>query len=174
LKKAGGCTSPEKLSVKMTTSAGGSFVQDGYSITLNDHNPLGLRRAWSGNSGGRLPVLVNLPASAAGQPVELRWHFATSAGVPGGGWFVDSMLVTEPQCLPPVTNPVILNPSVHGGVFSFAINTVSNRTYIIDYKTNLNDTAWQTWQLLSGNGSPQTVSTPVSSFGQLFIRFRVQ
>ncbi len=155
-------------------SAGGSFVQDGYSMTLNDRNPLGLRRAWSGDSGGWLPVLVNLPPAAAGQPVQLRWHFATSAGVPGGGWFLDSVLVTEPQCLPPVTNPVILNPSVQSGVFSFAINTVNNRTYIIDYKTNLNDAAWQTWQLLSGNGSPQTVSTPVSSFGQLFFRFRVQ
>jgi len=63
-------------------------VKDGYNVTLNDRNPMGLRRAWSGDSGAGLPVLVNLPSSAAGQSVQLRWHFATAAGWPGGGWFL--------------------------------------------------------------------------------------
>jgi hypothetical protein len=87
---------------------------------------------------------------------------------------VDSVLVTEPLCLPSVSNPLILNPVARSNVFSFAINTVTSRTYIVEYKTNLNDTVWQTLQLLSGNGSQQTITTPVNGFNHQFFRFRVQ
>ncbi len=156
------------------TQAGGSFVKDGYNVTLNDFNPLGPRPAWSGDSGGWLPVLLNLPAAAAGQTVQLRWHFAGSRGMTDGAWFVDSVLVTEPVCLPPVSNPVILNPALRGNFFSFAINTVSNRNYIIEYKTDLAGDIWQTLQILAGNGAQLTITVPTSPDNQRFYRFRVQ
>ncbi len=155
-------------------SAGGSFVQAGYNTTLNDRNPLGPRHAWSGDSGGYLPVLVNLPPSAAGQPVQLRWHFATATGLTNGGWFIGAVSITDSQCLPPVSNPAIVNPALHGNQFTFSINTVTNRLYFIQYKTNLNDTAWQTLESLPGNGLPQNVSVPVSGSGQLFYRFQAK
>jgi hypothetical protein len=154
--------------------AGGVFVKDGYNATLNDRNPLGPRAAWSGDSGGWLPVLVDLPASAAGQPVRLRWHMATSAGQTNGAWFVDSIRVTEPNCLPPVVNPAILNPTVQGGTLSFAIDTVSSRSYVIEYKTNLTDAAWQTWQTVSGDGTRQTLTAPLGPARQSFFRLVVQ
>jgi hypothetical protein len=154
--------------------AGGSFVKDGYSAVLTDRNPLGPRPAWSGNSGGWLPVLVNLPASAAGQPVQLRWRFASSVGMTNGAWFIDSVKITEPVCLPPVTNPVILNPRLIRGIFTFAINTVSNRTYVIEYKTNLTDNGWQIWETLAGSGNQQTISVPTSPDPKRFFRFVVQ
>src|SRR5205823_4498427 len=47
-------------------AAGGSFVSNGYPATINPNfgNPLGGRKAWSGNSGGFTNTLVNLPAAA--------------------------------------------------------------------------------------------------------------
>lgn len=156
------------------TQAGGSFVKDPYNMVLSDRNPLGPRAAWSGNSGGWLPVIVNLPASAAGQTVQLRWHFGSGFGMPGGGWFVDSVLVTEPICYPPVTNPVILNPSLSNNMFTFSVNTVTNRNFIIEYRSNLNQGTWQTLETLPGNNNLQTISVPIGPDNQRFYRFVVQ
>ena len=41
-------------------------------------NPLGVRPAWTGNSGGAyITTTVNMPAAAAGQNVVLRWRMGT-------------------------------------------------------------------------------------------------
>jgi hypothetical protein len=154
--------------------AGGSFVKDGYNTILDDRNPLGLRPAWSGDSGGWLPVIVNLPPAAAGQFAQLRWHFATSQGMQGGAWFIDSVIITEPNCLPPVSNPIILNPALKGNVFTFAIDTVSNRNYVIEYKKDLTESVWQTLQILPGNGSRQTIQVPIDFQSRRFYRFHLQ
>jgi len=154
--------------------AGGSFVMDGYNVVLNDNNPLGPRPAWSGNSGGWLPVRVNLPPAASGQTVQLRWRFAASRGQPGGAWFIDSVFITEPLCLPPVSHPVIVNPGLSRGLFTFAIDTVAGRNYVIEYKTNLADTVWQPQQTLAGDGNQQVVSVPIYPDRQRFYRFHLQ
>ncbi|HUK81818.1 MAG TPA: PKD domain-containing protein [Verrucomicrobiae bacterium] len=62
-------------------TAGGSFVSGGYDTTLSaDYgNPLAGRQAWSGNSGGFTTTVVNLPAVAAGQNIQLRWRCATGS-----------------------------------------------------------------------------------------------
>ena len=153
--------------------AGGSFAEDGYNMTLSDNNPLGPRPAWSGNSGGWLPVLVNLPPTAAGQTVQLRWLFSGSRGMTNGAWFIDSVDVTDPVCLPPVTNPIIINPEASGHLFSFSINTVAQRNYIIEYTTSLTSGTWQTLESLPGNGSIQTISVPIGST-PMYFRFVVQ
>jgi hypothetical protein len=142
---------------------------------LNDRNPLGPRPGWSGDSGGWTPVLINLPPGAAGQSVQLRWRLATVFGRPDGGWWVDSIVVTDPQCLPPVANPVIYNWAiVEHSLFQFTFDTVSGRTYIVECKTNLDDAAWQTLQTVPGSGFPQTTLTPMDMTGHRFYRFRVQ
>jgi hypothetical protein len=160
------------LPFKDIIAAGGSFVQGGYNSALI--NPLAEIPAWSGSSGGWIPVIVNLPQAAAGQPVQLRWHFIGTQGLPTGAWFIDSVFITEPLCLPPVSNPVIINPAVTGGFFTFAINTVAGRNYIIEYKTNLTDVAWQTLETLSGNGNQQMISVPIVSDSKRFYRFHLQ
>jgi PKD repeat protein/endonuclease/exonuclease/phosphatase family metal-dependent hydrolase len=60
-------------------TAGGSFVSGGYNTTLSGSygNPLAGGQAWSGNSGGFTATVVNLPAAAAGQNIQLRWRCAT-------------------------------------------------------------------------------------------------
>jgi len=87
-------------------SAGGSFVTGGYSgsITTTSDNPIGGRAAWVGSSGGWKSVTVNLPPSAAGQTIQLRWNCATDTGNAGGsavGWYVDTISITNstPECL---------------------------------------------------------------------------
>jgi PKD repeat protein/endonuclease/exonuclease/phosphatase family metal-dependent hydrolase len=60
-------------------AAGGAFVNGGYNTTLSGlyGNPLAGGQAWSGNSGGFTTTVVNLPASAAGQNIQLRWRCAS-------------------------------------------------------------------------------------------------
>lgn len=154
--------------------AGGSFVADGYNTNLTYPNPLGECAAWSGDSGGWLPVSVNLPPGVAGLTVQLRWRFASSSAQTNGDWHVDSVYITEPLCLPPVSNPVILNPALSGSFFTFAINTVAGRNYVVEYKSNLTDAAWQTYQVVSGDGSQHIISVPISLAAQRFYRFHLQ
>ena len=92
-------------------SAGGSFVAGGYNrtITTSSDNPLGGRSAWVGSSSGWASVTVNLPSSAAGQNIQLRWNCATDTGNVGSsavGWYVDSVLITDgvPTCLSVLTD----------------------------------------------------------------------
>jgi hypothetical protein len=78
-------------------AVGGSFVQGGYSHTINlgFGNPIGGRQAWSGDSGGYVTTIVDLPASAMGQSVTLRFRRATDNGVAGTGWHVDTLELTD-------------------------------------------------------------------------------
>ena len=65
-------------------AAGGSFVSGGYNTTLSGDfsNPLAGRQAWSGDSGAFATTVVNLPATAAGQNIQLRWRCA-AGNTPG-------------------------------------------------------------------------------------------
>ncbi|MBK8466450.1 MAG: M36 family metallopeptidase [Chloracidobacterium sp.] len=77
-------------------AAGGSFVTGGYTGTVNNTsgNPLGGRMAWIGVSAGYITSTANLPASANGQNVKLRWRIATDAAVGGVGANVDTVSLT--------------------------------------------------------------------------------
>ena len=80
-------------------TAGGSFAAGGYNGSISTtSNPLGIRSAWINNSGGWKTVIVNLPSSAAGQNIQLRWICGTDSGNSGTGavgWYVDSLSVTD-------------------------------------------------------------------------------
>jgi uncharacterized repeat protein (TIGR01451 family) len=76
-------------------AAGGSFVGGGYNSTLSSrrNNPLGGRQAWSGNSSGFTNTVVNLPAAAAGQSIQLRWRCGTDSSTSGTGWYLDTVSI---------------------------------------------------------------------------------
>jgi hypothetical protein len=78
-------------------SAGGSFVTGGYNHTVSSSfsNPLAGRQAWSGNSNGFVSTVVNLPASAAGQTIQLRWRVASDTSVGITGQFIDTVQITD-------------------------------------------------------------------------------
>ncbi len=76
-------------------AAGGSFAQNGYNRTIATGfgSALAGRQAWSGDSGGYVTTVVNLPAAANGQTVRLRWRMASDSSRGGTGWRVDTVSV---------------------------------------------------------------------------------
>jgi hypothetical protein len=84
-------------------ASGGSFSAGGYTGTITNiwGNPLAGRQCWSGNSGGYITTIVNLPDSASGQTIQLRWRCATDNGNSGSspaGWRIDTVRLDSVQC----------------------------------------------------------------------------
>jgi hypothetical protein len=94
----GGSTFQDILAV------GGSFVAGGYNRTIStDHgSPIAGRQAWSGNSGGFITTVVNLPFMPAGG--RLRWRMASDTSGSDEGWRVDTINISwcepRPGCTP--------------------------------------------------------------------------
>ncbi len=103
------------------TAAGGSFAMGGYVETTQSDfssycrdNPLVGHSVWSGNSDGFVTSIVNLPASAQGKTIQLRWACGTDCtneileGL--GGWWIDSIRVTQTNwsCCGSLAAPVLL------------------------------------------------------------------
>jgi Carboxypeptidase regulatory-like domain len=115
--------------------AGGSFVTGGYNKTITNQfaSPIAGRNAWSGLSGGTITTpayittTVNLPASANGQMVKLRWLVASdNNGVALGdqGARIDSIIGT-------VCGTTAANLSVSGRVLINTGQSLTNATVII-------------------------------------------
>lgn len=81
-------------------AAGGSFASNGYNsvISTNFSSPIGGRQAWSGSSSGYVTTAVNLPASASGQNIRLRFRMATDSSVASTGWAVDGVTINTATC----------------------------------------------------------------------------
>ena len=85
-------------------AAGGTFASNGYNRTITNiyGNPLSNRAAWSGNSGGFISTVVNLPAAAGGQNIQLRWRLGTDNGngtlTPNTGWRIDTVAISAHGC----------------------------------------------------------------------------
>jgi hypothetical protein len=75
-------------------AAGGSFVMGGYNRTIaNDRgSPIAGRQAWSGNSGGYITTVVNVPNIQ--EQGRLRWRMASDTSGGNEGWRVDSLYMT--------------------------------------------------------------------------------
>ena len=76
-------------------AAGGSFVVGGYNRTIatDRGSPIAGRQAWSGNSGGFITTVVNVPAFQTPSN-KLRWRMASDSTGSGEGWRVDNVHVT--------------------------------------------------------------------------------
>jgi hypothetical protein len=69
-------------------AVGGSFSIGGYNRTINADrgSPIATRQAWSGNSGGFICTVVNMPFLLAG--ARIRWRMASDNSGSGEGWRV--------------------------------------------------------------------------------------
>ena len=78
-------------------AAGGGFLQGGYngSVTVGELNPLDGRRVWTGSSNGYTTTTVNLPPTAAGSMVQLRWRMGSGLTAGGPGWRIDGITVID-------------------------------------------------------------------------------
>ena len=79
-------------------AAGGSFAMGGYNriISADRGSPIAGRQAWSGNSGGLITTVVNIPWFGA--QGRLRWRMASDTSGSGEGWRVDTVNITA--CVP--------------------------------------------------------------------------
>jgi serine protease AprX len=109
-------------------AAGGSFAMGGYNriISTDRGSPIAGRQAWSGNSGGFVTTVVNIPLFGA--QARLRWRMASDTSGSGEGWRVDTVNITAcvpvPRegnatgpCQPPTPTPTVtptatVSPSV--------------------------------------------------------------
>jgi predicted outer membrane repeat protein len=73
--------------------AGGNFLLGGYNAVIVDTAPSAIagRSAWSGHSGAYQDVVVELPASANGKTVQLRWRMATDDSGRDEGYWIDNI-----------------------------------------------------------------------------------
>ena len=74
-------------------AVGGTFVTGGYNRTISSDrgSPIAGRQAWSGNSGGFMTTVANIPAFVAG--TTFRWRMASDNTGSGEGWRVDTVSV---------------------------------------------------------------------------------
>ena len=112
-------------------TAGGSFVSGGYSGTISTlyGNSLAGRQAWSGNSGGFITTMVDLPAAAAGQIIQLRWHCGTDSGNGNpdtAGWYIDTVAITNCACACCWNTPPLLPAPTNKTVNELTTLTVTN------------------------------------------------
>jgi uncharacterized repeat protein (TIGR01451 family) len=111
-------------------SAGGTFVTGGYDHTISSafNNPFKGRQVWSGNSGGFISTVVNLPASASGQNIQLRWRCGADNSVSEPGWYIDSVAISNLTCC---TGSSSADLAVSNSVSPTAVNVSSNVTFTV-------------------------------------------
>jgi hypothetical protein len=92
-------------------TAGGSFVMGGYNRTIatDRGSPIAGRQAWSGNSGGFMTTVVNVPAFQT-PSTKLRWRMGSDTTGSDEGWRVDTVNITWCQgegtpCPTPTAKP---------------------------------------------------------------------
>jgi hypothetical protein len=78
-------------------AVGGSFASGGYNRTISSDrgSPIAGRQAWSGNSGGFITTVVNVPTFQVVNSLKLRWRMASDNSGSGGGWRVDTIRLTS-------------------------------------------------------------------------------
>jgi hypothetical protein len=161
-------------------AAGGSFVSNGYNRTLSTSysNPLGGRSAWSGTSTNYVTTIVNLPAAAAGQNIQLRWRCGSDSSVSSNGWFIDTLSIKDATCCSASANvaPVInaatiqpVSPATTNNLFA-AVTDASDAngdsiTFGYQWQESTTNLAGQTASILSSaltfaGGSYRCVITP--------------
>ena len=112
-------------------AAGGSFVSGGYNGTISTlyGNSLAGHPAWSGNSGGFVTTMVDLPAAAESQSIQLRWHCATDSGNGNpdtNGWYIDTVAITNCACACCWSTPPLLPVQTNQTVNELTTLTVTN------------------------------------------------
>jgi hypothetical protein len=82
-----------------------AFVMGGYNrkISSDRGSPIAGRQAWSGNSGGFITTIVNLPAIQTPAGGRLRWRMASDNTGSGEGWRIDRVTITWCQRGQPCT-----------------------------------------------------------------------
>jgi hypothetical protein len=79
---------------------GGVFVSGPYTGEISGlgNNPLAGRMAWSGNSGGYINTVINLPSSFNGQVIKLKFRMGTDGVIGAPGVRIDGFSIVSGSC----------------------------------------------------------------------------
>ena len=70
--------------------------------------------------------------------------------------------------------PTILSPAISNTNFTFSFQSIAGKSYVVQYKDDLQAASWQTLQTIPGDGSLKSVVTPVAASPRRFYRLSVQ
>ena len=156
-------------------AAGGSFASGGYTHTLGSGSALAGRQAWSGNSAGYLAVTANLPQSASGQTVQIRWRRGTDTAVSRTGWRVDTvrLMAGTACCTPSLPTLSIDDVAVAEGDagtttlgFTVSLSAASGQAVTVGYATADGTATTADGDYLAASGTltfaPGVTTRPVS------------
>ena len=71
-------------------------------------------------------------------------------------------------------DPLLMNPSRTSEAFESVVNTVTGRTYRLEYRSSLSEETWTPLQEVVGSGGVKTLSDQNPSSPQRFYRLRVE
>jgi hypothetical protein len=133
-------------------TAGGSFTTGGYTSTISTSfsSPIAGRSAWSGTSTGYITTTVNLPPTAAGNSIKLRWRMGSDTSSGSTGWNIDTITLTD---LAPISASAYSWTSTPAG---YTVSGTQNPTGVIPTQN-----ASYTVTVTAPNGCTATSSTPV-------------
>ena len=158
--------------------AGGTFVASGYNDFLDPdfNNPLAEREAWTGNSGGFITTVVNLPVTAAGQNVRLRWRLGSDESVGMTGWNVDTVTVSDGYaCCQQSAAPQIVDILQMNNNIVFSFNTVAGQSYVTEYQNVLaTNLTWTPLRTNTGDGTKKSVTNSTGATANRFFRVKTQ
>ena len=103
------CFVPDSLGKpQLATTVANHGLVFGQVLSTGFSNPLAGRSAWTGSSEGYFDTTVELPSSATGNNVQLRWRFGSDTSVSSTGWRVDTIELGAPviDTTPPVVGDV--------------------------------------------------------------------
>ncbi len=159
-------------------AAGGTFLANGYNNTIApssvDDNPLPNWACWSGNSQGFVSTVIQLPAAASGQSIQLRWRCATDTGNANVsvGWWIDTISIVDGggyQCCQGLFSPELINPRINGTNFIFSFQSAAGQNYSIESTIDLSSKAWMPVETITGNGNVLAVTNSIGP-SQTFYR----
>jgi hypothetical protein len=157
-------------------TAGGTFLAGDYdgSIPSGFGNPLAGRDAWSGDSGGFVPVTIALPPAAVGANVQFRWRLGTDNSGSGNGWYIDTMALSAGFACCTGAPPVTLSGPKFGPGQQFQFNVIGGTgfTYTILAASNLNVPVWV--PLVTNTAPFSFTDATVVAFTNRFYRARSQ
>ena len=83
-------------------------------------------------------------------------------------------VASAPASLSLAVSPAIRSPGLNGGAFSLSFPTEVGPAYRVEYKDSLEDPSWQLLTILSGTGSPLTITDNAPTNAARFYRIRLQ
>jgi PKD repeat protein len=143
-------------------------------------------------TAGLLPLLVSFTDTSSGDVTNWFWNFGDgymstekdpTHTYSQAGTYTVMHAVTGPLGTDSVTRPGLIlvspvpylaTPTVNGDDFTFTFETVSGKTYEVQYKDALGDPVWQISTTVTGDGNWRIVTNSLSAAPHRFYRLMVQ